>query len=33
VIVETDARLVVGFSTAKFAAHTAAAIAAGQGVD
>ena len=33
VIVETEARLVVGFDTAKFAAHTAAAIAAGMGVD
>lgn len=33
VIVETEARLVVGFSAAKFAAHTAAAIAAGQGVE
>jgi len=33
VIIETEARLVVGFDTAKFAAHTAAAIAAGNGVD
>ena len=33
VIIETEARLVVGFDTAKFAAHTAQAIAAGLGVD
>lgn len=33
VIIETDARLVVGFDTAKFAAFTAKAMAAGQGVD
>lgn len=33
VIVETDANLVVGFSSAKFAARTAEAIAAGHGVD
>jgi hypothetical protein len=33
VIIETDARLVVGFSTSKFGAQTAAAIAAGHGVD
>jgi hypothetical protein len=31
VIVETDARLVVAFDTAKFAAFTAEAIAAGHG--
>ncbi len=33
VIIETDARLVVGFDTAKFAAFTAKAIAAGHGAD
>jgi hypothetical protein len=33
VIVETEANLVVGFDTAKFGAFTAAAIAAGLGVD
>lgn len=33
VIIETEARLVVGFDVQKFQAHTAAAIAAGHGVD
>jgi hypothetical protein len=33
VIIETEARLVVGFDTAKFAKFTAEAIAAGLGVD
>ena len=33
VIIETEANLVVGFDTAKFAAFTAEAIAAGHGVD
>jgi len=33
VIIETEANLVVGFDTAKFAAHTAEAIAAGLGVE
>ncbi len=33
VIIETEANLVVGFSTSKFAAFTAEAIAAGHGVD
>ncbi len=33
VIIETEARLVVGFDTAKFASFTAQAIAAGHGVD
>jgi hypothetical protein len=33
VIIETDARLVVGFDTAKFAAFTAKAMAEGRGVD
>ena len=33
VIIETDARLVVGFDTAKFAAFTAKAMAAGHGAD
>jgi hypothetical protein len=33
VIIETDAKLIVGFDTAKFAAFTAQAIAAGLGVE
>lgn len=33
VIIETDARLVVGFDTARFAKFTAAAMAAGHGAD
>ena len=33
VIIETDARLVVGFDTAKFATFTAKAMAAGHGAD
>jgi hypothetical protein len=33
VIIESDMRLVVGFSAAKFAARTAEAIAAGHGID